>query len=173
RVPGDQLPDRGRGFARARKMKFELGRTQARAGRHTVSHRRVGGWDVHEACQRTEAHRVPGMSAVGVRSNFYRTVRVQVEARGWVLYWPSRLEIDVRSPGDRNELVGRQQFAGLPIQHREEAVLRRMHEHLTISTPDREVRQHDLRSRAVIPSVPRSFLIVPAVTTRVGLDRND
>ncbi len=79
-------------------------------------------------------------------------------------------EIHVRGPVYRHILVGAQHLAGPAIQHIEEAVLRRLHQHLAHGAVDLEVGEHDLLRGREIPAVARGLLVVPGQLAGVRVD---
>ena len=82
-------------------------------------------------------------------------------------------EVDVTGPGDGDELLGRDQFAGAAVEHVEEAVLRRLHEDLAHLAADRQLGEHDRLCGRVVPGVAGRRLVVPDVLAGVGAERDD
>ena len=76
-------------------------------------------------------------------------------------------------PGHRDVLVRREQLAGHAVEHVEEAVLRRLHQHLARLAVDRQVREHDVLRGGVVPVVAGRGLVVPDVVAGVGVQRDD
>jgi hypothetical protein len=85
----------------------------------------------------------------------------------------TRLHVDVRRPRGRDVLVGGEQFARHAIEHVEETVLRRLHQHLARFAFDRQVGKDDVLRRGVVPVLLRRRLVVPLQMAVVGIDRED
>ena len=79
----------------------------------------------------------------------------------------------MRGPGDRGEGLRGQQLAGEPVDHVEEAVLRRLQQHLARPAANGQIGEdHRLRG-VVVPVVARRGLVVPDVAAGVGVERDD
>ena len=69
--------------------------------------------------------------------------RVKPVIRGFGLYGPSRLGIDSGGPGNAvNEGFRGKELASLAIEHVEESVLRRLHDHLARGAADVQISEH-------------------------------
>ena len=70
---------------------------------------------------------------------------------------------------------GRNQLAVRGIQHVEETILRRLHHDAPVCTTctQRQIGQHDLLRGGVIPAIPGRCLVVPAVSSRIGIHCED
>ena len=126
--------------------------------------------DVDQPGARTERHRLPVVAAERTRTDVGALVLV---VRAGNLHGPSGLQVDVRRPVHRHIRIGGQQLAGGAIQHVEEPVLRRLHDHLARATADREVGQHHRLHRGVVPGVARHRLVMPDQLAVVGIDGQD
>ena len=125
---------------------------------------------VDELRLRVVRHRVPEVPAVRRRQHPARLLVVVPVGR---LDGTAGREIDVARPVHAHELLGREQFAGGAIEHVEEAVLRRLHQHLARRAIPVEVGEHDLLHRGVVPVVARRGLVVPDEPPGVGSQRED
>ena len=77
-------------------------------------------------------------------------------------------------PGDAaDERIGREQFAVGPINREEEAVLRRVVQHLHILAIALFIGEDDRLGSRVIPAFGRGFLIVPFILASIGVERDD
>ena len=74
---------------------------------------------------------------------------------------------------DLPDLLGGEQLPVAAIDHVEEAVLRRVQQHLARRAVDREIGQHDVHARVVVPALARNGLVVPLVLPGVGVERDD
>ena len=128
------------------------------------------GWDVDQTLLRIEGHRVPVVRAERGRDLQRRRVLV---AHAGVLDRTAGGRIDTRGPGDRHIGFGRDQLAVRAVQHIEEAVLRRLHQHLTRLAVDCQVGQDDVLGGRVVPALAGRRLIVPDVLASVGLQGQD
>jgi hypothetical protein len=82
-------------------------------------------------------------------------------------------QIDLLRPIHRHERLRGDQLAVGAIDHVEEAVLRRLHQHLARLAIDAQIREHDVLSRGEVPRLARRRLVVPHVLAGVGLERDD
>jgi hypothetical protein len=78
-----------------------------------------------------------------------------------------------RRPVHIGVVLGREQLAGLAIEHVEEAVLRRLHDHRAALAADLEVGQHQLLHRIEVPAVARRGLVVPGHASGIGIEGDD
>ena len=69
--------------------------------------------------------------------------------------------------------IGREQLAGGAIEHVEESVLRRLHDHLALPAGPVQVRQHHRLHRRVVPGIGRRRLVMPHQLAVVGIDGED
>lgn len=60
-----------------------------------------------------------------------------------------------------------------PVEHVEEAILGRLHQHLGGLSIDRDVGQDHVLGGGVVPHIARRGLVVPDVLARVGIHRDD
>ena len=125
---------------------------------------------VDQARARTERHRLPVVAAERPRSNVGALRRVVGAGN---LHGAARLEVHVRGPVHGHIRVGREQLTRRPVEHVEEAVLRRLHDHLAHASADRQVGQHHRLDGRVIPGIARHRLVVPDQLAVVGIDRQN
>ena len=128
--------------------------------------------DVDEAGLRAERHRLPVVRAVRSGHDERRLLRIH-EARRRILDRPAGLQVDLLRPVHRHERLRRDQLAVGAIDHVEEAVLRRLHQHLARLAVDRQIREHDVLRRGEVPGLARRRLVVPDVLAGVRLERDD
>src|SRR5215472_16823207 len=83
------------------------------------------------------------------------------------------LRVDSIGPGHGGIRLRGNQLAGGAVEDVEESVLRRVKENFSRDVPDDEVSENNLRGGIEVPDVPGSFLIMPDVHARVGLERDD
>ena len=76
-------------------------------------------------------------------------------------------------PVERHVGVGRQQLAARAIEHVEETVLGRLHQHFAGAAVDRQVRKDNVLGRGVIPVVAGRGLVVPDQLAGFGSQRQD
>ncbi len=74
---------------------------------------------------------------------------------------PSGLHVDVGGPVHVGIVLGGEQFAGLAIEHIEEAVLRGLHDHRPAGAVQGQVGENQFLHRVVVPAVARRGLVVP------------
>src|SRR5690606_23115910 len=86
---------------------------------------------------------------------------------------PARLEINAVGPVDLGIGVGGQELSRPGIEQVEEAVLGRLHDHVTYDAADIEIGRHDVLGGRVIPGFPGRGLVMPYVLTRVRTDGNN
>src|SRR5689334_8633982 len=86
---------------------------------------------------------------------------------------PTGYGIDVACPIDVGVWFCPKELAALAVEDIKEAVLWRLHDHLTSLAPDREIGQHELLRPRIVPVVPWSRLIMPNQATGIGVDRQD
>ena len=82
-------------------------------------------------------------------------------------------EIDLLRPVHRHERLRGNQLAVAAIDDIEEAVLRRLHQHLARLAVDAQIGEHDVLSRGEVPRLARRRLVVPHVLAGVRLERDD
>ena len=176
RVPGQQVA--GHGFARDRGhgdqgvgAQVPLARIVAEApGLEVVGAGDVLRRDVDQPGLRVEGHGMPGMGAEGRGVDDRPRL---VVARGRDLDRPPGDRVDAGGPGHLGEGLGRDQLPGRPVQDIEEAVLRRLHQHLALAALDLQVGQDDRLGRGVVPGVARRGLIPPDHVAVVGPEGDD
>ena len=90
-------------------------------------------------------------------------------------HWPAVLIELTRSPVLVGKGRGRDQLTVCRVKHIEKAVLGGLHDDASISAilSQRQIREHDLLCRGVIPSIPRRGLVVPTVLARVSVHRQN
>jgi hypothetical protein len=71
-----------------------------------------------------------------------------------------------------DEILGRNELAGLAIENVEKAVLRRMQKDVAFLSVDCQVGQDQVLVGVVVPSVRRRFLVVPNVFAGVEIQSN-
>ena len=125
---------------------------------------------IHEPGLGTERHRVPVVTAE--RSGEHELRLLEIVALLGLDRTPARL-VDARRPGDGDVGLGGDQLAGRAVEHVEEAVLRRLHQHLALRASDLEIGEHDRLHRGVVPVLARRGLVVPGEAAGVGTDRED
>src|SRR5205085_6823079 len=76
-------------------------------------------------------------------------------------------------PGHRYVSFGGKQLAGCSIENVEEAVFRRLHQHLAFAATHIEVCEDDVLRRREVPVFARRRLIMPDEFAAVGLERED
>src|SRR5207248_3777320 len=94
-------------------------------------------------------------------------------ARAGVLDGTAGLEVD--SVGPRHDSIrdSRNQLAVGAVQDVKESILRRVKKHFFRNVVNHEVGENDLLGGVKVPHVGGSFLIMPDVHARVGLERDD
>ena len=117
-----------------------------------------------------ERHRMPAMRAVGTGREA-RALGAVVRFRR--LDRAARLRIDAGRPRHGGERLRRDELAGRAIDHVEEAVLRRLHQHLAHRAVDAQIGQHDRLRARVVPVVGGRLLEVPDVFTGGRANRED
>src|SRR3546814_12480047 len=65
------------------------------------------------------------------------------------------------------------QLSGAAVEHVEEAVLRRVQQHLAVPPAELHVREDDRLGRGIVPFVARRFLIVPDISAGIDIHRDD
>src|SRR5690606_20933270 len=70
-------------------------------------------------------------------------------------------------------VLGRDRLAGRASDHVEEAVLRRVQEHLPLTTVDLELGLNDRLRARVVPLLARNLLVVPAILAGIRIDGDD
>ncbi len=138
--------------------------------RQGVDAHRLHRGDVHEAGTRVERHRLPVVGAERRRDDH---AGLAVVIRFGRLDGPAGREVDVACPGDGRVLVRRDELPRLAVEHVEEAVLRRLHQHLARLPVDHEVREDDVLRGRVVPVVRGRDLVVPLEPPGVGIHRED
>ena len=139
-------------------------------GRRRINARRLHRRDVDEARLRVERHRVPVVTAERRRHDELGFLAPVALGR---LDRAPRLHVDVAGPRRRDVLVRRQQLARDAVDDVEEAVLRRLHQHLARFAVDDEVREDDVLRRGVVPVVTRRDLVMPLQAPGVRIERED
>src|SRR3546814_7139375 len=78
------------------------------------------------------------------------------------------LPVDALGPGNAGHIgFGRKQLSGAAVEHVEEAVLRRVQQHLAVPPAELHVREDDRLGRGIVPFVARRFLIVPDISAGI------
>jgi hypothetical protein len=127
--------------------------------------------DEHQPLFGVERHRVPAMRAARPRHLHHRLAGERI-TRVRIDVGPAGLGIDAPGPGDRRVILGRDELAVGTIDHVEEAVLRRVHQHFTRLAIDREIGEHDMLAGSEIPAFGRRLLEVPGIGAGLGLQRD-
>ncbi len=136
-------------------------------------HREVGQLrrNVEEARFRAVSVRVPAVRALDtgrqVERLAHRVTSFRLDAR------TPRLQVDTVRPVHGREGSCPQQLAVRGIQHVEEAVLARLHDHVALLSVHVHVRDHHGTDGVIVPGVRRSRLVMPHVLARVGLHGHD
>ena len=134
-----------------------------------IGETRVGRRNVNQTGIGIERHRCPIVSAAAGRINRDRVlivIRFGIHDRPAVL-------ADRRRPTHFHERLGGDEFAGDTVQHIEETVLRRLHDHLAHAAVDVEIEQHQLLHVVEIPVVVGNGLVVPLELAGGEVDRED
>ena len=126
--------------------------------------------DVDETRLGVERHRLPVVAAERARPNLHAFLFV---AGAVDVDRPAGLHVDPFGPGHGHVALGRQKLAGLAVEHVEEAVLRRLHDHFARSAVDLEVGQDHLLRRREVPALAGRRLVVPDQRAVVGIEGND
>ena len=137
-----------------------------------VEHPRLEGRDVDEVLAGVERHRVPVVATQRARHH-QRGLAGLVDAGLGVLDRATRLRIDPGGPVDADIGLGADELARLAVDHIEEAVLGRLHQHLARLPVDLHVGQHDVLRGGVIPRLARRGLVVPDIFAGRRPDRDD
>ncbi len=145
------LETAGHGAPVLRRVEAVVQGLEVRVGMERIDEGR--GRDVDEARPRAERHGVPVVRARDARGDERRMLR---PLRLGSLDGTSGREIDVGRPGGDGVLVGREQLAGRPVEHVEEAVLRRLQQHLARAAADLEVGQDHVLGGGVVPGFARA-----------------
>ena len=170
-VPGDQLAHvvAGPGLG-----ELELGGQEERPGLVVLGavddvHAEVERRDVDEPRLRAVGHRLPVLPAEEVRAH---VPGPDVLPRPLLrdLDRPAGGAVDPLGPVDEHERVGRDELAGLPVQHVEEAVPVGLQRERRLLALDRRVHQHELVDAVVVPDVVRRRLVVPDDLAGVGVE---
>ncbi len=111
------------------------------------------------------------MTADARRKHDHRLARGVVDIR--TLDRTACLQVDAGGPVRIHEFVRGQQGARCAVQHVEEAVLRGLHQHVSISSVDLEGRQHERRRGIEVPALTGGLLVVPDIVAGVGIQRDD
>ncbi len=127
--------------------------------------------DVHHSPARIERHRHPVV----------RAARSGERRPGFAALTEARLRVLLRPPGLRVQCCpvhlgigfGREELTGGAIEDVEEAVLGRLHQHLTRLAVDLQIGEHDLLHGRIVPTLSGGFLEMPDVFARVGTHGND
>ena len=135
-----------------------------------VSEERVLRGDVDQPGLRIERHGLPVVAAerAGLHDGQLLFVSRRRDFDG-----ATRLLVYAFGPVHRHVGFGRKQLASGAIEHVEEAVLRRLHQHLALTAIDVEVGKNDVLRRREVPAFARRRLIVPDQLAAVGLERQD
>ncbi|VWX53316.1 hypothetical protein NOVOSPHI9U_460007 [Novosphingobium sp. 9U] len=169
-VPGDQRAFAVSGVSDHRRngeaAEADLVRCRMLGDVHAQLHRR----DVDEAGLGAEGHALPVVPAELPRPD--RRIAMLV-ADACVLDRAAGLQVDAACPGHLAELLGRDGPAGLAVDHIEESVRRRLHQHLAWFAGDLQRSGDDIRGRLVVPCLARVHLVVPQVLARLCLERDD
>ena len=120
---------------------------------------------VDEAGLRIVGHRVPVMRAEGAGNAVEGLVR---RARSGHLDRPS-VGVVAGRPVHIDEVLGRNELAVGAIDDEEEAVLRRMQDHLARLPVDLDIGQDHRLGRGVVPVIAGRLLVVPDVFAGVGV----
>ena len=184
RIPGDEPPlDRSLHFAPDTQIGRQIARAQIVADVETagpvgfpvrfgrIEHRRFECGNVHEVFARVVSHGMPVVPAKRPRHDQRRfagdvDARFRVHLRPAVGAHPGR-------PVERDIGFGGNEFARGAIENVEIAVLRRLHQHLSIPPADLHVGQDNVLGRGEIPRFPRCRLIVPDIFPGIGPDGDD
>ena len=105
-----------------------------------------------------------------LRNRFARFLTIP-DAR--ILDRSAGLQVDAARPGDRREVVGRNQFAGLAVQDVKEPILVGLHQNLAFRSVDREVGEDQILNGVVVPLLSGCRLVVPDVGAGIGIERDD
>src|ERR1700722_4286274 len=99
------------------------------------------------------------MRAARCRGNQYR---VEAMICSWRFDRPSALWIHPSGPSNPvDELFRGKELAVLAIEHVEESILRRLHDHLALCAADLQICEHQRLRSVVVPVIPRGYLVVP------------
>src|SRR5690606_18617836 len=128
--------------------------------------------DVHQPGAWIERHGLPGVGTLWPRSGFEGLASL-VETRTWMRDGSARWESQAACPGDRHEVLCGDGLAGATIEHIEETVLGRLHQHLALASVDAEIGQHQLLRGIIIPDVPRGGLVMPDVLAGIRAQRQN
>ena len=86
--------------------------------------------------------------------------RRRLIARGRI-YDRVSLRIDARRPRYFCDWIRRDDFSRQAVDYVKECILRRMHDHLPALSVDRQIGQHQIGDRVVVPVVAGNFLVIP------------
>ena len=123
-----------------------------------ISEERLLRGNVDEPGLRVERHRLPVVPAE--RPRLHEIHRGLVSSRRFFDRPASRLIHSFR-PTDLCVSLGRQQLAGLTVEHVEEPVLRGLHQNFAKPAADLEIGKNDVLGRGIVPRITRCGLIVP------------
>jgi hypothetical protein len=83
------------------------------------------------------------------------------------------LEIYSARPCGLGEWFRKDQLPGGAIDDVEEPILWCVEDRLSRLASDREIREHDVHVRVEVPRLARRRLVMPAIVTRIGIERDD
>ncbi|MNM94739.1 hypothetical protein D3C81_1071560 [compost metagenome] len=129
--------------------------------------------DVHQARVRVVRHRVPIVGTPERRGHQLALAVLPVARRLIVDDRPPGLHVDAFGPVHRHDVLRRQQLAGSTVQHIEEAVFRRLHQHFARFAVNGQLGQDHVLGGGEVPGVAWRGLVVPGVFAGVGIDRDD
>src|SRR5262249_16891377 len=121
-------------------------------------------WDINETGCGVERPRRPYVTTT--RTGHHLDWSCRRISRFRVYDRPAGLQIHSGGPRYGDPGIGGQQFASTTVEHVKESILWRMHQHLTHSSVDTEIGEHDVRNRVVVPIVTGNFLVVPDELSR-------
>src|SRR6185312_5990629 len=81
--------------------------------------------------------------------------------------------VEPRRPCDLHEGRGRNELTRGAVEHVEESVLRRLHDHFTLAASDVQVQDHQLLHAVEVPVIVGDGLVVPLELPRLLIDRKN
>src|SRR5687767_9230223 len=94
-------------------------------------------------------------------------------ARGGVLDWPACREVDARGPCHLGDLLGRDQFPVVAVDHVEKAVFRSLHQDLAELARDLDLAEMHVHRGIIVPALARIDLIVPLIGAGLAVQCDD
>ncbi len=179
----DRIPRDQRGRARRREfVRVNVGHAIIHGPRNGLPARRIDtlvgnlhaaidDGDIDEASTGIERHGRPVVQAQIARPHFrHRAIHIALTG---IFDRAAGRQVNMAGPCHLADLVGRDQLAGLAVDHIEKAVLGRVQDDLAVLATDGQRRQLDVHRAVIIPRLVGILLIVPDIVAGLRVQRDD